>query len=711
MIKNFQKNKKYILIPILSVILSVLLEFYVIFVENSSYFYTIPKTIILTEFLRFLSIKHVLLFLILFGLALYILFNNDLYKKLSEILYKYRFILAALVIVVAVLFELHGSSIAKLDISDMMHKSIFGIARNIRSDEFNVNTMFAFSQYYNNFNYFSAIPRAAPTDMFIVYGQPVWDFLILYRPFLIGYLFLSPAKGLSFFWISRLVILFLVSFEFGMLITKENRTLSLVYAFLLTFCPWIQWWFAINELVEMLIFGQLAIVLIKQYLTTDSYKKKLIHTLLFTLCFGGFILTLYPAWEIPLGYLFVILAIWIIYENKDSIKISIKDLALIALFLSILTVSFIHLYNMSWDTIVTVLNTSYPGGRVFTGGGQITKLGEYAANLIFPLFPEKSPDLVNNSFVFSFFPMGLILFYITQIRQKKRDLLTYLLFFLYVAFVVYYIGNWPELIAKVTLLGKSLNERLLEVATFIELLIVIRSISIMDKIKIKKQYLLIISLILTAAITLLLLYLEPKFYGGLKLALIPIILIPSFYMIFNLGDKKYYKSFLALIIIISFLCGGLVNPIESGCDVYFNQPIIQEVNSIVQENPNSTWIVEDGIFIGEVIGVGAPTVNCVNTYPNLELWSKLDPNNESYDIYNRYAHIVVHIINNNQTSFEPTDNDAIFTLNLNVNDLEKLNVTYILTLNELDGFSNDNVSFIKTYDNGMYNIYRVYYRN
>ena len=59
MIKSFQENKKYILIPILSVILSVLLEFYVIFVENSSYFYTIPKTIILTEFLRFFSIKHV----------------------------------------------------------------------------------------------------------------------------------------------------------------------------------------------------------------------------------------------------------------------------------------------------------------------------------------------------------------------------------------------------------------------------------------------------------------------------------------------------------------------------------------------------------------------------------------------------------------------------------------------------------------------------
>lgn len=37
------------------------------------------------------------------------------------------------------------------------------------------------------------------TDAFIVYGQPVRSWEVIFRPFHWGYLFLSPAKGLSFF--------------------------------------------------------------------------------------------------------------------------------------------------------------------------------------------------------------------------------------------------------------------------------------------------------------------------------------------------------------------------------------------------------------------------------------------------------------------------------------------------------------------------------
>ena len=189
-----------------------------------------------------------------------------------------------------------------------------------------------------------------------------------------------------------------------------------------------------------------------------------------------------------------------------------------------------------------------------------------------------------------------------------------------------------------------------------------------------------------------------------------IVLIPSIYFIFNINSKKSQKRFLICVIIISLYSGVWVNPIESGCDVYFDQPVITEVQNIVNENPHEKWIIEGNIFIDEIIGVGAPTLNSVNTYPNLDLWSQFDENNQSKDIYNRYAHIPIVLINNSETHFVYHDNE-IFYLYLNINDLEKLNISYILTPNELESFSNENVTFIKEYDDGLNKIYKIQFNS
>ena len=52
-----------------------------------------------------------------------------------------------------------------------------------------------------------------------------------------------------------------------------------------------------------------------------------------------------------------------------------------------------------------------------------------------------------------------------------------------------------------------------------------------------------------------------------------------------------------MVIILSFVAGGLVNPIESGTDYYFNQPIIEETSAIVSQDPNATWIISGNIYI------------------------------------------------------------------------------------------------------------------
>lgn len=45
-----------------------------------------------------------------------------------------------------------------------------------------------------------------------------------------------------------------------------NKRLAVIYGLLVTWSPIVQWWFAVNGLVEMLILGQLAIVIVERYL-------------------------------------------------------------------------------------------------------------------------------------------------------------------------------------------------------------------------------------------------------------------------------------------------------------------------------------------------------------------------------------------------------------------------------------------------------------
>ena len=157
------------------------------------------------------------------------------------------------------------------------------------------------------------------------------------------------------------------------------------------------------------------------------------------------------------------------------------------------------------------------------------------------------------------------------------------------------------------------------------------------------------------------------------------------------------------------MTGGLVNPIDHGTDVIYESPLISEVEKIVESDPNALWITQT-LPTDYIIPVGAKTVNSVNTYPDLKKWEKLDVNNQYSDIYNRYAHIVFDIQNTNDTTFELLHPDR-FAIHINVNDLEKLNITYIATDKNLEKFTNDNVTFKEISHVKKYKIYHVSYNS
>ena len=182
----------------------------------------------------------------------------------------------------------------------------------------------------------------------------------------------------------------------------------------------------------------------------------------------------------------------------------------------------------------------------------------------------------------------------------------------------------------------------------------------------------------------------------------------AFSLILMAHDRKGKTALLIGIIFISCAAGALVNPIDHGTDVVFENNFTHEVKNIVDQDPNATWLVQD-MPINYLISVGAKTINSINVYPDIDKWHLLDPNGEYEEVYNRYSHIKVDFNNNTNTTFNLISPDS-FIVNFNVNDLEKLNVSYISTKKNLENLNSENVTFEEVYNLEQYKIYKVIYK-
>lgn len=696
---NLNNNhQKYLFSMITAILISFFVEIYVISVENGL---NIPN---LSEVF---SLKKFIILSIILFILFRILYDKNLREKVLNFIFKYRYYLSIAIIAICVIFQIHGSSINELNIFGVKHNLLLGVSRQMRGDEYVVNTLFGFSQYPNNFAYFSNIVRAVPTDMFIIYGQAVLDIAVIFRPFNIGYLFLNQGMGLSLFWVSRLVVLTLVSFEMGMLITNKNKTLSLSYAILIALSPLVQWWFAVNGLVEQLIFGQLGVLLIHFYINTQDYRKRILYAFLMIICVGGFLIVFYPSWQIPFAYVFILMAIWIFLKNRNNISVNKKDLLIILVSLAIFGLIMIHILNNSMDTIKIILNTAYPSGERFNGSGDWRYLFNYLASIFFPFTNLNIPiNTVEHSVFIDFFPVPIILSFIVLIVQKTKDKLLAGLLALYFICIIFYFIPLPDPIISLTLRDHIRSARLFSVISFIGVLLLIRSLASLKEIK--SQKLIIIG---STALSIIVVYLSTfwfhDYYHAWMVIALVIIYAITFSSIFMAHSEKGKTIFLICVILISFTAGALVNPVDHGADVVLENDFIHEVESIVKQDPNANWLVND-MAINYLLVAGAKTVNSVNVYPDLDKWHILDPSGENEIVYNRYAHVMVEFQNETNTTFNIATPDS-FLVKFNVNDLEKLNISYIATAKDLEQLSNENVTFEKVYQKDAYKIYHLKY--
>ncbi|MBR3594747.1 hypothetical protein IKL45_00710 [Candidatus Saccharibacteria bacterium] len=633
-------------------------------------------------------------------------------KSFVSLCIKWRYLIALVVFIICVIFKLHGSSIGvynNMFANAPQHNSeqnIVGKSREIRSDEFLVHTPYYMSQAYNDYAKSSDMMSLEGQDMIVGYNAPVLDVSIIAKPFTWGYVLLGNEYGLSWYWCMKLILLVLVSFELCMIITQNNKKVSLLGALLVSFSPLVQWWF-VPHIVDVFFWGMSLLVLAYHFFTAKSPKYKITFSILLPLSAITFVLALFPSLQLSVGLSALALLIAFLIRDKKQITFRKKDwwqIAVMAIFA--LAVLGYTLYT-SKDAITALMNTAYPGKRVSLGGANT--LEDLFTNLVTFTLPFKQISYSNNCEVSNFIHFApLILMLYPALRKKlskDKTMIVGKAFVICIAVMsVFMLAGFPELLAKIT--GFSYINRMDQAYGLIATLFTIWGIdAIWRNPSILSHKRIICTVILFAASYIFFIDAKKLTYLELWQYLIIIAGLATLAYLMLKNAPKTRAFFITGATLLILISGCTINPMAHGTSALTSHPLEQKISELAQSDPEAYWLAVGDIKLSALtITNGAKTLNAVNFYPDFAKWKILDPEGKYRDIYNRYAHIAVKMTSGDTQFLEGATADT-FTLLLNYEDSLKWPVEYLVVAGELYDESD---FYDKIYDDpeGNYHIYQ-----
>lgn len=589
---------------------------------------------------------------------------------------------------------------------DMSSDVVWGTPRALRTDEYVVGTPLAFAQGYTGYGYFNALFDNRPADMFIIKYAPVWTPAEIFRPFHWGYLLLGSERGLAFYWAARLVVLFLAAYEFFLTVSnngkgEEHKGIACLGAVLITFAPLTQWWFAVNSLPEMLIAVFVSIVCFDRYLGGNRTMIRAIYVGVILLCAGMFILSLYPAWQIPLAYLLVLLIICTVVRHWGNIRFSGKDILVLVAEIVVFCVILASAFVMSWDTIQTTLHTAYPGARQSTGGGLNPLVLVSSVSSLFLPFKEwisvPGIEFSNATEVSAFvdlFPVGIVLAVINMIRNKKVDVLNTCVIGLVAFFTLFACVGFPLGLSKILFLTPVTSSRTIVVFGVANIILLIRAASQNTR---ETNMRVVIPVVLVYAVVIAAInhFTYPLYMGRLLTAGCAVIVaVLSFSFI--AGNQRIVSNVAVPLSILGMVASGMsVNPIQYGAAPLTQQPLTRQIQDL-QQNSTGMWVADgdDSARLANLlVANGIKTLNALEVVPDLNTWKTLDTSGKWENTYNRYAYIAVQIQQSEATEPFRLDFGDAFTLQVTPAQLHKLGVSNVLSTQKLDEMQFDGYRF------------------
>lgn len=522
-----------------------------------------------------------------------------------------------------------------------------------------------------------------------------------------GYYLFGFEYGTSFYWMSLLILSFMISFELAYIVSGKKRLAALLGGCAIGLSQFLMWW----SIPGLFIYAQAIIVCIYYFVLANRKLFKVLLALGTVFSATAFVTTLYPAWQVPLAYTIIAFVLWIVISHWQRIKAFKKFdwLTIIVAFVFMISVVFSYLYDNRFY-IEGVMNTVYPGHRTSTGGGGLYKVFFWVQSLLYPF-----ADTGNNSeagMFFCLFPLPMILSLINVVRQiyfklkektAKIDSLNLFLLILTTLFTLYCTLGISEYLAKTTLMSYSFGERIADMVGFLNVILLIRNLNSNRMNPIIAAIVAVTNLALSVYVSNI--YFT-SFMHPIYIAIVSSLVFGFAFVILTKYNEFAVKSVILVLSILLMFSGISVLPITRGVESLKSKPAALEIQNIVKSDPDAKWAGNNSFTSNYAIANGAKCITSINYLPNIELWRKLDLNGQYEEIYNRYAHISLELTDNS-TQFELLQTDSI-KLSLDFQDMKTCEIEYLFSTVPWEKES-DAVDFELLYSEDSAYIFKVHY--
>lgn len=643
--------------------------------------------------------------------------------RVADAILKYRYLIAAVIFVLLVAFKVNGSNIAcwgKFVTLSTQSKILAGEPRDIRSDEWEVLFPIYLSQQ-NSDTPFSIVNPDITTsgqNVVLTLGAPVKDIYSLAKPLNWGFFFLGADRALSWYWDMKFLLILLLGYELCMILTKGNKLVSVLGAFWITLSPAVQWWFA-QHVGDMTLAFESMVVTFYYFLKFHERRPlQILFAFLFSLSCLGFITPVYPALQIPIGFLTILFMALIFAGFRKQLHFHWQDALVVGGAAAFTLLMLAHLYLILHGAITLMTHTLYPGQRVSTGGGT-PKFSFYSFLTNFWLWHVgvqiKGENACELSSFYNFLPAVLLA--LPVLIRRRRDSLRYgialsvfsVFFALYMAF-----SFVPKSIAKLTLLSYVTGQRAMLVYAFSAMLLSIWALGeFVRSGPVGRVY----SALVAAAVGVT--YWLTVEYGGIRqnnlhlryYLLFIAVLVVLMYLLLR-GRQKTFAAGMAAVILVS---GATVNPVNIGTGNLLNNSLSKEIRTVDKSDPGAIWMATDSTplvscMLNVLIYVnGAVSEGGINNYPDYAKWALLDPDAQDEYAYNRSMHVAYQLVSR-KTTFDLQGTNSLM-VDINSEDLKKLNVKYVISAKDLTAFNSGTTRFTKIFsdEKNAYAIYRVAY--
>jgi hypothetical protein len=554
-----------------------------------------------------------------------------------------------------------GSSLGLLlsdrGIVDTTPNKILGAYRPVRGDEWLVITGYAVAQA-NHSPPFPVINGNLGEDgqnMLITHmtGAPVWHLSALAKPATWGFFLFDLKRALAWFWWLPLFFCGLALWWVFQLLLPGRWRLSLALSLWFCASPYITGWSLWPAYA--VAFPALGFCAFISLLKADNLRASILWGLLLGLSLAGFVLVLYPPWQVSVGTLFLLLALGI--ATRDRLFANAKLLSLPGLILAVLVAAL--LLSAWWidarDAIAAMMNTVYPGQRTTLTGAGFTLEGLFRGIInLDTLYSGASNRSVwfgnaseTASFVYYLGPLLLVAAVaIATTNRQRAALIMVSLFVLWV--LVYQFFGMPEWLTRSTLWGRVPIKRAELALGLAQVILVALLATANSKPLFANPRLATITSALIAACWAALAFTtlqnaaEEQIVSTTAWIVTTLLLFCGTYLL--LAGR--IRSFILLNLVWSAVASSAFNPLVSMPERITANGPVSRLLSVAEDDlghPPRVLVVDAHHASMRLFASGVAVSSGIFFYPPQSFWQRLDSDDQLQRFYNRYQHLYVNL--------------------------------------------------------------------